>query len=222
MASLSGALSGGLSGAGIGSSVLPGIGTAVGAGIGGLLGLFGGGGGKKPKLKPYSKQSLGSLEDIASGQGLAGSPLYGAGSSFLQQLLSGNPEAFAAFEAPYLQNFQQKIAPGIAERFAGAGTGAGALGSSAFANSLAEASRNLQTDLASLRSGLQMQALPQALGYAQAPISNRLQASQLIPGQFYEQPGQSGFFENALPSLAPSGFSAFADLFSRGLGRPGV
>ena len=230
MASLGGGLSGASSGAGLGSMFAPGIGTALGALGGGLLGLFGGG--TKSKFKPFNKQSLNSLEELLQGGGLSQSPLYEGGSSFLQNLLSGNPEAFSAFEAPYLRNFQQNIAPGIAERFAGAGTGAGALGSSAFANSLAQASKDLQLDLAGLRSNLQMQALPQALQYAQQPIQNRFGAAQAIPNQFYEIPGQAGLAHGLLGGVGQGfgqGFgnltaSKFANLFNpqQSLGTPGV
>src|SRR5271154_2094849 len=99
MANLSGALGGAASGAGVGSFFGP-IGTGIGAVAGGVLGLFGGGKGKKHKLKPYNKQSSRFLESVLQGGGLQGNPTYGAGNSFLQNLLSNNPEAFSAFEAP--------------------------------------------------------------------------------------------------------------------------
>lgn len=169
--------------------------------------------GKESELNPYSPEALSSLQGILQGGGLQGNDLYGAGGSYLQNLLNGSPEAFRNFEAPYLQNFQQNIAPGIAERFAGIGTG-GSLSSSGLNQALAQAGRSLQTDLAGLRSGLQMQALPQALGYAQQPIQNRLSAASQIPGQFFERPGQSGFLQTAAPALA----SAAANYFAPGSG----
>lgn len=158
--------------------------------------------GKDPEMKPFNEQSLQSLLQLLQGGGLEGNSLYGSGASYLQNLLSGNPEAFRNFEAPYMQNFQQNIIPGIAERFAGAGTGAGAGSSSALNNSLAQAGRNLQTDLAGLRSGLQMQALPQALGYAQQPISNIFGAAQAIPNQYYENPAKQGTLQELLKAFA--------------------
>lgn len=190
MANLLGALSGAGTGAGLGSMFGP-WGTAIGAGVGGLAGLFSGKD-KQPKIKnqstltPQQQQALSGLLT----NGLQSNPLYQSGSSYLQNLLSGSPSAYAAFEAPYMQNFQQNIAPAIAERFAGLGTGASGLSSSGLQNSLAQAGRNLQTDLAGLRSGLQMQALPQALGYAQQPLSNMLGALGVQGFQSYERPGQ--------------------------------
>ncbi len=192
-----GALSGAASGAAIGSFV-PGIGTAIGAGVGGLVGglsgMFGGGD-TQPKIRKSSVlegYQQDALKDYFQ-NGIGSSPLYQQGSSYLQNLLSGSPEAFAAFEAPLQQNFQQNVVPGIAERFAGMGTGAGSLSSSALYNSLAQAGKNLTTDIGGLRAGLQMQALPQALGYAQQPYSNTLAGLGVQSFQPYERPGQPGF-----------------------------
>lgn len=188
-----GGLSGAASGAALGSSFGP-IGTGVGAVTGGLMGLFGGGD-KQPQIRNQSvltKAQERGLSDYFR-KGIDKSPLYQQGSSYLQNLLSGNPQAYQAFEAPYLQNFNEVIAPGIAERFAGMGTGAGGLSSSALANSLAQAGRSLQTDLAGLRSGLQMQSLPQALGFAQQPYSNTLAGLGVQGFQNYERPGQPSF-----------------------------
>jgi hypothetical protein len=76
------------------------------------------------------------------------------------------------------------------------GTGASGLSSSGFQQTLAQAGRGLQSDLASMRGQQQLQGLPQALQYAQQPISNKLAAAQSIPGQYFERPGQAGFLQN--------------------------
>lgn len=160
---------------------------------------------KVPTMAPYQQRAFQSFFDNPIQQ----SPLYNAGSSYLQNILSGDPNAFAAFEAPYLQNFEQNIVPGIAERFAGMGTGAGALNSSGLNNSLAQAGRNLQTDLAGLRAGLQMQALPQALGYAQQPYSNILAGSQVSPFAYAHQPGSPGLLGGVLGGFGQGAGQAF-------------
>lgn len=188
---LGGALGGAGAGAGVGSMFGP-IGTGIGALGGGALGLFGGGRGKKSKMKPYNQQALDSLQSVLYGGGLENNPIYGAGSNYLQDLLSNDPGAYESFAAPYKQQFEQETIPMIAERFAGMGTGAGAGNSSALYNSLGQAGKNFSTNLASLRSGLQMQALPLAFQYAQQPQQNRLAAAQAIPNQYYERPGQEG------------------------------
>ena len=150
--------------------------------------------GSQPKTKqlevltPEQKNALKGYFN----EGIGTNPLYQQGSSFLQNLLSNQPGAFSAFEEPHLQNFEQRIAPGIAERFAGMGTGAGALSSSGLQQSLAQAGRGLSTDLAGLRSGLQMQSLPQALGYAQQPYTNTLGGLGVQSFQNAQRPGSQG------------------------------
>lgn len=136
-------------------------------------------------------------------KGLLGkSPLYQEGSNYLQQLLSGGDEAFQRFEEPYMRNFNENISPDIANRFAGMGTGNSGLSSSGFQQTLAQAGKGLQGDLAAMRSGLQMQALPQALNYAQQPINNQLNAMQWSPYQTTHTPRQPGIADSAA-QLAP-------------------
>ncbi len=148
-----------------------------------------------------SQQSLWNPQQQQMFQNYADNPiensqLYQGGSNYLQGLMSNDPAAFKHFEAPYMQNFEQNIAPGIAERFAGMGTGSGALGSSGLQNSLAQAGRNLQTDLAGMRGQLQMQGLGQALNYAQQPYANAQNMMQQRPFENVYQPGQGGFVQN--------------------------
>lgn len=170
--------------------------------------------GSNSKLKPYNQQGLNTLQGLSQGGGLNQNPLYQQGNSFLMNLLSGDPEAFKSFEAPFMQQFEQQTLPTIAERFAGMGTGAGASSSSGLFNSLAQAGKSLSTDLAGLRSGLQMQALPQSLQYSQQPIQNILASLSQIPGQFYEKPGQGGF----LQGLSPLFGQLFSNSYFPGVG----
>jgi len=105
-----------------------------------------------PEQQAFQQQLLGGL----------GMPM-GSGLEYLQQILSGDPEAFAAFEAPIKQQFEQEVIPGISERFAGMGTG-GAQDSSAFQQTLGRAGKELSTQLGALRAGLKNQALQQLQG----------------------------------------------------------
>ena len=68
-----------------------------------------------------------------------------------QSLLQGGQEALNQFSEPYLQQFQEQIAPRIAEQFAGGG----ALSSSGFGQALGGAASGLQSQLAELFSSLQ-------------------------------------------------------------------
>lgn len=148
--------------------------------------------------KGLLQQLLGSLQGQSTN--IQQSPLFQQGSSFLQNLLSGNQEATAAFEAPYMRQFQEQILPMIAERF----SGLGAQSSSAFNQALGSAGAGLSESLAALRGQLQLGALPQALGYAQQPISNLQGFSQLGLGTSTKAfaPKQQPFWQQLLLGLS--------------------
>lgn len=209
--------SGAATGGGLGSFFGP-IGTAVGGLGGALSGIFSGsksGLTSTPdKLKPYNL--LNGQQQKQLGQyfknPIENTGLYGQGSDYLQRLLSGDESAYNDFEAPYIQNFQENILPEIAGRFNGIGTGSGAYNSSALANSLSQAGRSLQTDLAGLRARTQQSALPQALNYAQQPYANRLAGVGIQQQGVYGQQGSQGLFGSAASGLFsnPAMLSQFA------------
>ena len=113
---------------------------------------------QRPITTPEQQQVMSQLIGALTGGGVGGG-LLGEGLQNLQQLLSGTPEAAAAFERPALRQFQEEIVPGIAERF----TGLGAQRSSAFGQQLAGAGQRLAESLQAQRGGLQQQALSQLL-----------------------------------------------------------
>ena len=119
-------------------------------------------------LNPQQQQMFSQLAQSLGQRGgaISQQPTFQSGESYLQKILGGDT---GAFEAPYMRDFHEKIIPGLAERFSS--LGAGAQRSSAFQQALGSAGADLEERLAALRGGLQMQALPQALGYAQAPAS---------------------------------------------------
>lgn len=166
--------------------------------------------GQKAPFNQYLQQLMGMLG--GQSMNIQQSPLFQQGSSFLQNLLSGSPEATAAFEAPAMRQFQEQIVPGLAERFSG--LGAGAQRSSAFSQALGAAGAGLSENLAALRGQLQLGALPQALGYAQQPISNLQGFSQLGFGtqaQGYV-PRQTPFWQQLLLGSA-GGLSQLGSAF---------
>ena len=152
--------------------------------------------GSDSSFHPFNEKSLSWLLKLLKGGGLQGDQNFQSGSNFLQRLFSNDPQMIQEFNAPYMDQFNQQTVPDIANRFAGMGTGSSGLSSSGFQQTLAQAGRGLQKDLASMRQGMQLQGLPQALQYAQQPISNRFNAAQAIPGQYYENPGQPGFLQS--------------------------
>ena len=86
----------------------------------------------------------------------------GAGNVFqkLFGLAGGEPGQFAQLEAPALAQFQQQIAPQIAQRYAGSGIGS----SSGMQNSIAGAGGNLAQNLQSQRLGIMQQSMRDVLG----------------------------------------------------------
>lgn len=158
--------------------------------------------GKSPRMKNHSlltREQNRGLRDYFKNP-IDQTPLYGAGANYLGALLGGDDSAYQLMEAPIMQRYNQEIMPGIAERFAGMGTG-GSLGSSGLNNSLAQAGRSLGTDLGGIRAQMQMAALPQALSYAQQPYANKLGGLGVRAFMPYQTQAKPGLFDSILPGI---------------------
>lgn len=176
-------------------------------------------GGKKGEFKStYNKGQRSFLEDLldqARGMGGASGDItqnqgFQTGQNWLQDLFN-DPSFFQKFEAPALRQFNEQTVPELANRFASMGSG-GSLGSTAFRNQLGREGSNLQTNLAAMRGGMQQQAIPQLMGYAQQPFQNYLGLLQnaLTPTQnVYQGP------TNPFAGIA----GAFAGGAGQGLGQ---
>lgn len=110
-----------------------------------------------PTMTPQQQQLIQSLFS-----GLQGGESNLPGMSYLQGILSGDPEAFKEFEAPALRQFNEQVVPGIAERFSG--MGAGGRKSSAFQSQLATAGSKLSENLSAQRANLKQGAMSQLQG----------------------------------------------------------
>jgi hypothetical protein len=139
------------------------------------------------------------LASLGGTQGLNQNPLFQSGQTYLQNLLSGSPEAFEQFERPFKRQFEEQTIPALAERFSS--MGAGAQRSGAFQQALSQAAAGLSENLASLRGQLQLGAIPQALGFAQAPF-NQLQ-SLLGMNTMGFTPKQKPWWQELLTGAAP-------------------
>lgn len=129
------------------------------------LGMLGGGSGSKtsqlPNISPEQQKFLSQLFSMLNIQDLdiGNNPLFKQGSEQLQQMLQGDT---SLIEAPLMQQYEQEILPGIAQRFGGLG----AQSSSGYQNALAQAGGNLAGQLGQLRYGAKQSALDRALQYA--------------------------------------------------------
>ncbi|MBE3085562.1 MAG: hypothetical protein IMZ64_05020 [Bacteroidetes bacterium] len=158
------------------------------------------GGGKKYDMtqSPQWQQSLQQLQSL---------------SGYYKDLMSPNSQAYQNFAAPEMQNFQQQIVPGVAERFAG--MGAGSQSSSAFNQTMAQEGGNLQMRLAALRSGLQMQGAQGMEGLSQTQANMGMAPYQMMMQRAQLALGTSPFGYQQKPE---SSASRFGGAFSAGLG----
>lgn len=123
-------------------------------------------------------QILGQLSNSRNQSDIGQNQNYQTGQDWLQGMFN-DPQFFNQFEAPLQRQFQEQTVPELANRFAGMGSG-GALGSTAFRNQLGREGSNLSTNLGALRGGMQQQAIPQLMGYAQQPASNFMSLLQSV------------------------------------------
>lgn len=227
MPNWSGGASGATSGALAGTAVSPGWGTAIGGILGGTLGLFSGNKDKNkqistqtPEQQQFQKSLLNQTQNGQVGQN------YGQANDYLSQILSGDPEAFERFAAPYRTEFQERTLPGIAERFSGlgGGLGGGASNSSGFGQALGGAATQFNSNLAGLYAQLQQQASQQAFGQHNILAGLGLGTQSFQPAY---QPGNLGFGGTSLSGIlegVSKGFgqsagnslsSRFSDMFSK-------
>lgn len=132
-------------------------------------------------------------------------PLLSQSGSYYQDLLSGSPESFERFEAPYKRQFEEETIPALAERFAGMG----GLSSSGFQQSLGQAGTALSENLAALREGLRSQVPGQIMSNLQNLLGMQTQAFL---------PKQKGFGRSFLEGLAPGVGQGLGFLGSGGFG----
>lgn len=188
-------------------------------------------GGNKGEFKStYNGTQQQGMEDIwkqiqsmKGNSDVTQNPNYMAGSKWLQDLYN-DPEFFKNFEAPLQRQFEEETVPGLANRFAGMGSG-GSLGSTAFRNQLGREGSNLSTNIAALRGGMQQQGIGQSLNYAQQPFNNLMSLYQqaMTPmNNVYQGPSEGGW-GSIFSSLAgnPNTYSNFGSPSQNG-SKPGV
>lgn len=150
------------------------------------------------------------LQRYQGAEGERGAPLsigqtqpFQLGSEYLNNLYSQSPDAFDRLKQPYINQFQQEIVPGIAERFGSMGSGS--YGSSGLNQALAQAGSNLSAQLGSQFENQRSSMFPQLQQYGQAPMDQfRQLMSQLLGQNTFEntyQPGNTGFLGNILEGL---------------------
>lgn len=148
-------------------------------------------------------------------------------------MLSGSPEAMERFKAPTMREFNQKVIPGIAERFSGV---VGGQRSSGFQNAIAEAAAMLSENLSAQKENLKQGAVGQALNYSQMPMLEQQNLRSMALGQsgqtlsadpymqaYYPKPFQpyqqdQGFLHGLVGNVAPVAGTAIGTYFGGPLG----
>ena len=148
--------------------------------------------GEKSKYKDLLKRINPKSVDIQN------SPLFQQASKYYQGILGGDT---GAFEKPLMSQFQQEIAPGIAERYAGAG----AMNSSGFQQAMGAAGSNLTERLGMLRAQLQSGAAGNLANMSQMQTGNMMNLIQQLfstPSFGYaNMAGQPGFGQGLAPGI---------------------
>jgi len=178
-------------------------------------------------LTPSQLKQQKQLQAAGKGRGAGGA--FGESADYWRDILSNDPAAFQAFEAPQQRQFNEQIIPDLAEQFAG--MGAGGLSSSGFRNAAVGAGTDLSERLASMRAGLRQNAASNLFNVGQAGLQQHSQYQQT-------NPGSQGFLSNvasgigaAIPGAIAGGIpgalaSGFSNIFGKsspyGSGAPGL
>ena len=139
-----------------------------------------------------------------SGAGAGGS--FGTSADYYRNLLSNNSQDFQSMAAPELRQFNEQIVPGIAEQFAGMGSGG--LSSSGFRNAALNAGADLSERLGAIRAQLRQQGAAGLMNLGQ-------QGLQQTNENVYTQ-GQGGLLDQLGP-IAQGITSGFAGNYGGGL-----
>jgi hypothetical protein len=142
--------------------------------------------------------SFSATPKVPSGYGMYSLPTMGGGQKDIYEMLKsqfmqgggdiyqrlfgmakGDQDLFNQLEAPAIRQFQQQIAPGIAQRYAGSGIGS----SSGMQNALAGAAGNLAENLQGQRMGLMQQSMHDVLHLGDMLLGSPTQQFGLVQKQ---------------------------------------
>lgn len=141
-------------------------------------------------LRPEQEGLYDQLVNAGKGRGAGGA--FGQSADYYRDLLGDDSADYNAFAAPALRQYNQDIAPGISEQFAG--MGAGGLGSSGFRNAQMQGGADLAERLGAIRAGLRQQG-------AQGLQNIGSQGLQSFSQNMVTEPGTEGFLSSVAPAI---------------------
>lgn len=156
---------------------------------------------QKSLLGPEQKGLYGQL--LASAQAPGAGGAFGEAADYYRGLLKDDNSTFQAFQAPEMRRFNEEIIPGLAEQFAGMGSGA--LSSSGFRNAAVNAGTDLSERLGAIRAQLRQQGAAGLMNLGQ-------QGLQQFNENIYRPP-TPGFLEAAAPGIGSAVTMGLGGLF---------
>lgn len=123
------------------------------------------------------------LQSATQGRGAGGA--FGQAADYNRDILDNNSETINQLNAPELRRFNQEIIPGLAEQFAGMGSGG--LSSSGFRNAAVNAGVDLSERLGAIRANLRNQSAQNLQNLGQQGLGNYTEN--------IHRPGTPGFLD---------------------------
>lgn len=145
-------------------------------------------------LRPEQEVNFNQLQNAAQGRGASGA--FGDAADYYRNNLSDNPSDFNAFAAPQLRQYNEDIAPGISEQFAGMGSGG--LSSSGFRNAQVQGATDLSERLGQIRANLRQSSAQGLNDIGKQSLGNFSQ-------NVVTEPGTEGFLSQAAPLIGAAG-----------------
>ncbi len=140
----------------------------------------------RPEQEPLYRQAVNA--GLRPGAGGA----FGNSADYYRSLLSDENQDINAFVAPEVRRFNEETIPGIAEQFAGLGSGG--LSSSGFRNAAVNAGADLSERIAALRANLRQSGASGLANIGQ-------QGLQSYSQNMVTEPGTEGFLSQVAPSV---------------------
>lgn len=160
------------------------------------------------KISNYTPEQQRLLsKDLQRTQQNAGG--YQNAMGILQQYLNPESDIYKNFEQPYLNQFNQQIVPGLAERFGGLNAMGSGLMTSGFGQALSSAGSNLQAQLAAMKQQYQRQSINDYLNQYNQSVNRGLGARPFENVYDPGKQGQLGFGGEALKMGATVAASIF-------------
>lgn len=144
-------------------------------------------------LTPQQQSLFSQMLAALNQQGASGA--FGNVADYYRDLLSPDSQTFNEFAAPELRRFNEDIVPGLAEQFAGMGSGA--LSSSGFRNAGIQAGTDLSERLGAIRAQLKQQGAAGLAGLGQMGLNQ-------VQENIYQK-GKPGLIDFAGPALGIAG-----------------